>query len=135
MTRDGLGWRPPPLPDDPAERRKIGVRLVIRRRVIPVCLVTNGSEHIIVPESSMVAPTPPDQPHGSILCDTELAERSWERRCARVQQFPLVATVGACVVPQKTVKPCLVGTGDTPPVATLPTVMGCPILVFLESDT
>ena len=29
MKRDGLGWQPPPLPDDPAERRKIGIRLVI----------------------------------------------------------------------------------------------------------
>jgi hypothetical protein len=29
MKRDGLGWQPPPLPDDPAERRKIALRLVI----------------------------------------------------------------------------------------------------------
>ena len=29
MKRDGFGWQPPPLPDDPAERRKIGIRLVI----------------------------------------------------------------------------------------------------------
>jgi hypothetical protein len=29
MKRDGLGWQPPPLPDDPAERRKIGIRLVV----------------------------------------------------------------------------------------------------------
>jgi hypothetical protein len=29
MERDGLGWQPPPLPDDPVERRKIGIRLVI----------------------------------------------------------------------------------------------------------
>ena len=29
MKRDGLGWQPPPLPDDPAERRQIGIRLVI----------------------------------------------------------------------------------------------------------
>jgi hypothetical protein len=29
MRRDGPGWLPPPLPDDPAERRKIGVRLLI----------------------------------------------------------------------------------------------------------
>jgi hypothetical protein len=29
MRRDSLGWQPPPLPGDPAERRKIGIRLVI----------------------------------------------------------------------------------------------------------
>lgn len=29
MTGDGFGWQPPPLPDDPAERRKIAIRLVI----------------------------------------------------------------------------------------------------------
>jgi hypothetical protein len=29
MKRDGLGWQPPLLPDDPVERRKIGIRLVI----------------------------------------------------------------------------------------------------------
>jgi hypothetical protein len=29
MRRDGSGWQPPPLPDDPAERRKIGIRLLI----------------------------------------------------------------------------------------------------------
>jgi len=29
MRRDGREWLPPPLPDDPAERRKIGVRLLI----------------------------------------------------------------------------------------------------------
>ena len=29
MKRDGLGWQPPLLPDDPAERRKISIRLVI----------------------------------------------------------------------------------------------------------
>jgi hypothetical protein len=29
MKRNGLGWQPPPLPNDPAERRKIGIRLVI----------------------------------------------------------------------------------------------------------
>lgn len=29
MKRDGLGWQPPPLPDDSAERRKIGMRLAI----------------------------------------------------------------------------------------------------------
>ena len=29
MKHDGLGWQPPSLPDDPAERRKIGIRLVI----------------------------------------------------------------------------------------------------------
>ena len=29
MKRDGLGWQPPALPDDPAEPRKIGIRLVI----------------------------------------------------------------------------------------------------------
>ena len=29
MRQDGPGWRPPPLPDDPAERRRIGIRLLI----------------------------------------------------------------------------------------------------------
>jgi len=29
MRRDDSGWQPPPLPDDPAERRKIGIRLLI----------------------------------------------------------------------------------------------------------
>jgi len=29
MRRDGSGWQPRPLPDDPAERSKIGIRLVI----------------------------------------------------------------------------------------------------------
>jgi hypothetical protein len=29
MRRDGPGWQPPPLPDDPAQRRKIGIRLLI----------------------------------------------------------------------------------------------------------
>jgi hypothetical protein len=29
MRRDLGGWQPPPLPDDPAERRKIGIRLLI----------------------------------------------------------------------------------------------------------
>jgi hypothetical protein len=29
MKRDGLGWQPPLLPDDQAERRKIGIRLII----------------------------------------------------------------------------------------------------------
>jgi len=28
MRRDRLGWQPPPLPDDLAERRKIAIRLV-----------------------------------------------------------------------------------------------------------
>ena len=29
MKRDGLGWQPPPLPDDLAERKKICIRLII----------------------------------------------------------------------------------------------------------
>jgi hypothetical protein len=29
MRRDDGGWQSPPLPDDPAERRKIGIRLLI----------------------------------------------------------------------------------------------------------
>jgi hypothetical protein len=29
MRRNGSGWQPPPLPDDPAERRKIAIRLLI----------------------------------------------------------------------------------------------------------
>ena len=29
MRRDGPGWQPPLLPDDPAERRKNGIRLVV----------------------------------------------------------------------------------------------------------
>ena len=29
MKRDGLGWQPPPLTDDPAERRRSAIRLVI----------------------------------------------------------------------------------------------------------
>jgi hypothetical protein len=28
MRRHDSRWQPPPLPDDPAERRKIGIRLV-----------------------------------------------------------------------------------------------------------
>lgn len=29
MRRNGSGWQPAPLPDDPAERRKIAMRLLI----------------------------------------------------------------------------------------------------------
>lgn len=29
MRRDDGGWQPPPLPNNPAERRKIGIRLLI----------------------------------------------------------------------------------------------------------
>lgn len=29
MRRHDSRWQPPPLPDDPAERRKIGIRLLI----------------------------------------------------------------------------------------------------------
>lgn len=29
MKRDGFGWQPPRLPDDPVERREIAIRLVI----------------------------------------------------------------------------------------------------------
>ena len=29
MRRHDSRWQPPPLPDDPSERRKIGVRLLI----------------------------------------------------------------------------------------------------------
>ena len=29
MRRGDGGWQSPPLPDDPAERRKIGIRLLI----------------------------------------------------------------------------------------------------------
>jgi len=39
MRRHDFRWQPPPLPDDPAERRKIGVRLLILAALGLIALV------------------------------------------------------------------------------------------------
>jgi hypothetical protein len=39
MRRHDSRWQPPPLPDDPAERRKIGIRLVILAALGLIALV------------------------------------------------------------------------------------------------
>jgi hypothetical protein len=41
MKRNGLGWQPPPLPNDPAERRKIGIRLAILAALGVIAQITS----------------------------------------------------------------------------------------------
>jgi hypothetical protein len=41
MKRNGLGWQPPPLPNDPAERRTIGIRLVILAALGVIAQITS----------------------------------------------------------------------------------------------
>ncbi len=44
MRRHDGRWQPPPLPDDPAERRKIGIRLVILAALGLIALVISRIE-------------------------------------------------------------------------------------------
>lgn len=44
MRRHDSRWQPPPLPDDPAERRKIGIRLVILAALGLIALVISRIE-------------------------------------------------------------------------------------------
>jgi hypothetical protein len=50
MKRDGLGWQPPLLPDDPAERRKIGIRLVILAALGVIAQIIFHHRRLVVTE-------------------------------------------------------------------------------------
>jgi hypothetical protein len=44
MRRHDGRWQPPPLPDDPPERRRIGIRLVILAALGLIALVISRIE-------------------------------------------------------------------------------------------